>query len=166
MIALALIAATLLTSEGIVELRFGWSPSQDPRQTEVESGQLETGTRILSREYWFRRTVSVGRAKSYWWTDTLRCPAARQVLQKAIELEPPKATIYGPSDPALPPEGVIVSTHGAGYLFEVNALYGNRSGSELKFTASDNTPLAEWVGQSLRTLDPCWSKVRPAHPLL
>jgi len=165
MLALALLAVQLNGSDELIELQFKWVPARGQSIVIVQSGQLATPKQSETREYWFRRTVDNGQAQAIWWTDTLRCPDARWVLKEATRLPPPRAVIYGIDDSALK-DGIIVTADGSNYEITVNALYGDKAGSELHFDAVDGTPLADWVGESLRKLDMCWSTERPSDPLL
>ena len=164
MVALALLAAQLLGTEELIELRFKWVPPRGRITVIVESGQLASPKRSEKREYWFRRTVDDGRAKSISWADTLRCPQSQSVLYGAVKVPPPRAVIYGVDDPAK--DGVIVTADGPYYEVTINAQYGNHAGSELHFSGLEGSPLANWIGESLRSLDKCWRTKRPADPLL
>ena len=142
-------------------LTFSRSPAFDHRVTTVEVGSLQTsGDRW---DYWFRRTVRLGKHSATWWTDTRRCPAARWVVDEAIKVSPPKMLVPGVKDRSY--ESPMITADGVGYSVESMGHYDGRT-SDLSFSSNVGTPLAEWVDESLRKLEPCWSKERPSGPML
>ena len=137
-------------------LTFSRAPAFDRRITIVEVGTVSDNP--AERHYWFKRTVRKGRATQVWFADTMRCPAARWVVDEVKDVAPPQITF--PGDPSTADE-IIVTADGASYVIEVSARYGKNIGSDIRFTSNVHTPLADWADESLRRLDPCWSKVVP-----
>jgi len=137
-------------------LTFSRAPAFDQRITIVEVGTASADAGEW--HYWFRRTVRKGRATQVWFADTMRCPAARWVVDEAKNVAPPQITF--PGDPSTADE-IIVTADGVGYMIEVGARYGKNIGSDIRFTSNVHTPLADWADESLRRLDSCWSKVAP-----
>jgi hypothetical protein len=142
-------------------LTFSRSPAFDHRVTIVDIGSLEGSGDEWG--YWFRRSVKLGKATSTWWTDSKRCPAARWVVEHAIKVPSPQLLVPGVKDPSY--GDPIITADGVGYTVQSMGHYGGRV-SDLSFNSNVDTPLAEWVDESLRRLEPCWSKDRPSVPML
>jgi hypothetical protein len=134
-------------------MTFSRSPAFDPRKVKIEVGLLR-GER--ETQYSFKRTVGTRSAKAVWWTDTRRCPAARLVLHAATRLEMPGIFVLG-----LKSDEVIVTADGIGYELQAGLAYSNRPAGKIRFNSNVDTPLAHWVDESLRTLEPCWTKEPP-----
>lgn len=134
-------------------MTFSRSPAFDRRVVLVEVGTLRNGDAL---GYWFKRTVRTSTAKAVWWTDTTRCADARNVLIAAQQLKMPRVEV-----PFLDSDETIITADGVGYGLEASAGYPGGSSYPLKLQSNEGTPLAHWVNQSLRTLQPCWSTKRP-----
>jgi len=134
-------------------LTFSTTPSFDPRVTTIEVGTLSGPPKW---DYWFRRIVASrsGKARQVWWTDTKRCPVAKSILWEAAKVSPPRLDF---------PETEEISITGDGTTYKVSgmAYYPNGTAYEMSFSSNSRTSLANWVDESLRKLDSCWSKDRP-----
>jgi len=65
-----------------------------------------------------------------------------------------KDPIYG--------DELVITADGVAYTLEAPAQYGNILGSHIRFNSNIGTPLAAWVDESFRKLEPCWSKEPPS----
>jgi len=140
-------------------LSFSRAPAFDHRVTTVEIGTLEASG--AEWQYWFRRTVSLGKRKATSWTETRNCPAARWVVEEAAKLEPPNLLIPGVREKSVG-DAIVVTADGVGYTVIADmSHYGERKTDELRFGTNVNTPLAAWVDESLRRLEACWVEERP-----
>lgn len=119
----------------------------------VEIGTLETAT---SREYWFKRTAGTEDGPLISWTDTTRCPAARSLLGQVRKLKMPRVSV-----PWFESDEMIVTADGTHYELSGEAAYGSSSAYDFKIASNLGTPLAAWIDNSLRILEPCWSKEEP-----
>lgn len=148
--ALVLAASAKLASP---LLTFNREPSFDPRHVTIEVGVLKTGA---TSEFWFRQTVRRGKAKATWWTDTVRCPAARLTLNEVRNLEMPRVFVA-----VLENDQIIITADGVLYRLSGKAEYPGATAYDFEIQSNNGTPLARWVDESLRRLHPCWSKDRP-----
>lgn len=105
--------------------------------------------------YEFRRIVQSGRGEEISWTDTKRCPQARQVLVSATRLDTPAVSV-----PFLTDDYIAVTADGVGYRLKASAQYENSGLGEIEFSSNSGTPLARWVDQSLSALESCWTTTR------
>lgn len=152
-----LISLLLAASSGVFSpvMTFTRSPSFDPRPVKIEIGHLRGGETF---HYWFKRTVGRKSAPATWWTDTTRCPAARSIVSQAVRLERPNIFVVGVNSAS-----TLVTADGVEYGVETEAAYPGSSVGTIKFSTNFDTPLARWVDESLRTLEPCWTRERPKH---
>ena len=134
-------------------LTFGREPSFDPRREAVEIGVLRTGA---TSEFWLKRTVIQRKAKTVSWTDTVRCPAARLTLKEVRNLPMPRVSVAG-----LDNDEIIVTGDGTLYRLTGYAEYPGKGADDFEIRSNNGTPLALWVDESLRALQPCWSKEPP-----
>lgn len=140
------------------QLTFTRSPSFSKYSVRVEVGTLAVGAQRSS--FWFKRVIRrVDGAEEVWWTDTVRCPKAREVLRTATQLERPRIGVIGLED-----NWLTVTGDGVGYTLKAEAGYPNRSLYDIEFRSNSNTPLARWVDESLDRLEPCWSRRLPEFP--
>ncbi len=137
-------------------LTFSRAPAFDRRVTIVEAGTFTAGP--AQWNYWFRRTVRKGRSAQVWWTDTTRCPAARWVVVEAVNLQPPRIEMPGVKIK----DDVIISGDGVDYSFSSEASFDDGVLADIHFTSNVGTPLAAWADESLRRLEPCWSREPPS----
>ena len=149
-IALLLAVSTNL---GDPLLTFSRAPSFDPRKVKVEVGVIRAGSRS---NYWLKRTVVQKNAKSVWWTDTVRCPAARTVLVEARNLAMPRVSV-----PGLENDELIITGDGVLYQLVGSAEYPGESAYDFEMQSNSGSPLAQWVDNSLRSLEPCWTTAPP-----
>ena len=150
-----MISALILASAYYPWLTFTRSPAFDQRVVQVEAGTLRgVGG---DTQYSFRRTVRNGKSKSVWWTDTVRCPSARSVLVEVGKLKPPPVFIVG-----IQSDNIIVTADGVSYTMSASSQYPDAGIGDISFSSNVRTPLADWVDESLRTLDPCWSTEPPS----
>ena len=156
---LTALAATFLASSPLVagDLTFSRAPSFDERVTIVEVGS--TLNDASDWDYWFKRTIRRGKLDEVWWTDTTHCPAARWVVENAINLTPPVIEVPGIKGKDQG-DDIVVTADGALYELTSGARYGENIGSQISFSSNVGTTLANWADESLRRLDPCWSKER------
>lgn len=133
-------------------MTFDRTPSFAPATT-VEVGRLHNGG---ESDYWFRRTENVDANEVVSWTDTRRCPNARSVLLAVEQLELPATMV-----PFLNSDHILVSADGVGYHLQAYSQYAGHSMGSVDVTSNAETPLAEWVEESLQTLEPCWSNDSP-----
>ncbi|WP_052761832.1 hypothetical protein [Aurantiacibacter luteus] len=147
-------------------MTFSRSPSQVGEPEIVAIGVLRGEGRL---QFWFRRTVP-RRAEDgsetppeISWTDTRRCPAARDAVVAATQIEPP--AIHVPGIPVRPDGSVILSMDGVRYAIRASSHYDSYVGHDMVFESNVNTPLANWVEGSLAILAPCWSAQEPLHNL-
>jgi hypothetical protein len=57
---------------------------------------------------------------------------------------------------------IVIQGDGVGYTFRSNATYEGMTGDDhIQFTSNVGTTLARWADESLRKLEPCWSKGPP-----
>lgn len=149
-IALLLAASTNL---GDPLLTFGRAPSFEPREVKVEVGVLRAGSRS---DFWLKRTVIQKKAKAVWWTDTVRCPTARSVLAEVRNLAMPRVSV-----PRLGNDELIITGDGVVYRLVASAEYPGKSAYDFEMRSNSDTPLARWVDNSLRSLEPCWTAKVP-----
>ena len=147
-------------------MTFTRSPSQVGDDVSVEVGVLRGEGRL---QFWFRRTVPK-RAEDgsettpeIGWTDTRRCPGARDAVVAATQIEPP--SIHVPGIPVRPDGSVVLSMDGVRYAIRASAHYDSYVGHDMVFESNVGTPLANWVEGSLAILAPCWSAEEPLHNL-
>ena len=95
------------------------------------------------------------------WTDTARCPAARDAVVASTQIAAPR--VHVPGIPVRPDGSFVMSLDGIEYSMRAQAHYDSYSGSELYFTSNVDTPLANWVEGSLAILEECWSADAPRH---
>lgn len=160
----SLILAASVSSGVAPFLTFSKAPAFGPSRTTVEIGQLVGPVPVRERNYWLRRTVQTGEKLIIDWTDTKRCPAATAAIRQAATISPPQ--IWVPGVEVLPDGRVIVTGDGTAYEITVGAHYDGNVSSDIHFTSSDGSPLADWIEESLSILEPCWSKVPPVDELL
>ena len=147
-------------------MTFSRSPSQVGEPEIVEVGVLRGEGR---QQFWFRRTVprraedGTVTTSDTSWTDTRRCPAARDAVVAATQIEPP--SIHVPGIPVRPDGSVILSMDGVRYAVRASSHYDSYVGHDMVFESNVNTPLANWVEGSLAILAPCWSDEAPLHNL-
>lgn len=150
-LALLLAASTQQLNDPF--LTFSRSPSRNAHTITVEVGLVQSQGRT---EYWLKRTFTQSKAKSIWWTDTKRCPAARSLLRAVRKLEMPRVSV-----PLLESDYLIITADGVMYRLKGSAEYPDTADYAFEIGSNSGTPLARWVDESLRTVDPCWSKDRP-----
>ncbi|WP_271079373.1 hypothetical protein [Aurantiacibacter sp. MUD61] len=141
-------------------MTFTRNPSQVGDDVTVEVGVLRGEGRL---QFWFRR-VSIAqddRTSTIQWTDTQRCPAARDAVVASTQIAPPRVLV--PGIPVRPDGSVILSLDGVQYSLRTSAHYDSYGGNELYFTSNIDTPLANWVEGSLAILEECWSDDAPLH---
>lgn len=121
-----------------------------------------------SPQYVLKRTVSYRphlklpakwhAQKTVLWTSNEECPQGLDLLQKLDRLQVPAIKIT-----ALPSEelyGDSVRADGAVYRVVVPARYPSEPG-KMDMTFGVETPIADWVDDSFRTLASCWQPKRP-----
>lgn len=121
-----------------------------------------------SPQYVLRRTVSYQPSlklpakwqaqKTILWSSDATCPQALGLLQKLDNLQMPAVKID-----ALPSEeiyGNTVRADGAVYRLLVPGRYPSEPGN-VDLTFGVDTPVANWVDDSFRTLASCWKSKRP-----
>lgn len=127
-----------------------------PGETQLEIGVLRAER---GNHYWLRRVNRKAGRTSVNWTDTHRCAAARDVVQAASGLEPPRVEI--PGIPVTPDGSITLTLDGVQYSFESGAHYDGNGSSRIRFTSNVGTPLARFVESSLEALEACWSDEAP-----
>lgn len=143
---------------GSVWAEFSASPSLARRVTEatVHIGYLSLvgQGRDARTEHWLRQTTKhFDDTMLVQWTDTLSCPSAHGVLSSISALEIPR-----------PMEGGIfeVSADGTNYSLSTKGRYASGRHASLSISATEGTPLAEWVEHSMVALDDCWVDQPPS----
>lgn len=106
------------------------------------AGQLEYRLRLTDQKFGSPARVS--------WADSRTCPAVRVVLTRLRALSPPVIV-----PPGFPPEPSEVLVDGTGYKLTV-PVADSVGQSRLTWTSNIGTPLAGWVDNSLKSLEPCW----------
>ncbi|MDE1467316.1 hypothetical protein [Aurantiacibacter sp. D1-12] len=139
-------------------MTFTRSPSQVGDDVSVEVGVLRGEGRL---QFWFRKIVERDGEGDILWTDTQRCPAARDAVVASTQIAPPRVLV--PGIPVRPDGSIILSMDGVEYSLRSSAHYDSYGGHELYFTSNVDTPLANWVEGSLATLEECWSEDAPQH---
>ncbi|GGD59702.1 hypothetical protein GRI62_00585 [Erythrobacter arachoides] len=151
-------------------MTFSRSPTQVGEPEVVDVGILRGEGRL---QFWFRRTVprptadgaadGIAEAANVTWTDTRRCPGARDAVVAATQIEPPG--IHVPGIPVRPDGSVILSLDGVRYAIRASSHYDSYVGSDIVFESNVGTPLANWVEGSLGVLANCWADEEPLHNL-
>ena len=143
---------------------FGKGAGFDGIDYQVDIATIGGGGMFADRPVWnysFRRTKTAGKRKTTYWTDTLRCPAARSLLKKLVNVSPPRPWAPGIANPFIKGEEKI-TLDGSFYELKVPTHYdGTMFGETSSFTSNAGTPLANWIDESLKTLEPCWDAKRP-----
>jgi hypothetical protein len=96
---------------------------------------------------------SLGADPQIAWADSATCPAVRSVIAGMRNIRMPSAAPYG-----LPGETRSITLDGT-----LSSLTAPSSDNMGKLTISSNigSPLASWIGASLKQLEPCWTKAAP-----
>jgi hypothetical protein len=103
--------------------------------------------------YWFRRSIDKpGEEKRVDQVDTRACPRLLDALRALENLPAPK-----PAPPFLSSDEISVTVDGIGYALTIPAAYANRSTGDMTLTSNIGTPLAEWIEQTLATIEVCTS---------
>jgi len=86
-------------------------------------------------------------------TDSLSCPAVRQVVASMRDLEMPHPA------PVIPGESIrIWVMDGTQYTLHAPSTYQNGA---MTIDSNGGSPLARWVDGALKALEPCWSPAEP-----
>ena len=163
LVALTSLAALLAAQDFVPRdytpfMTFTRSPSQVGDDVTVEVGVLRGAGRM---QYWFRRVAMGEGGPQITWTDTTRCPGARDAVVASTQIAPPRVLV--PGIPVRPDGSFILSLDGVEYSLRSSAHYDSYGGNELYFTSNVDTPLANWVEGSLGLLEDCWSDEAPLH---
>lgn len=150
---LAMAAASSQLGDGFAQ--FSRSPALEHRQVEVAIGVLGRNSRGGEPVYWARRVTSSFGGTAETWADGRTCPALRETLAAMRALPFPELDVPGMS--TTQPDIVL---DGIGYRLSTIGLYGRNSVS-VTFESNVRTPLAAWVEESLKRLEPCWTTVVP-----
>jgi hypothetical protein len=153
-LAVALAAADLLHPS----LTFTRAPVLERSVTIVEVAPLPNARN--ERAYLFRRTFRHGGESDISWADSRTCPGAIWVVEEAVKVPPPRVRVPGVEDPAAP-DVITLTADGVAYGMSSGARYGSSFSGTIRFTSNVGTPLAAWVEESLRRLQPCWSSRPP-----
>ncbi|WP_340588512.1 hypothetical protein [Erythrobacter alti] len=149
--------AVLLAAQDFTPfLAFVRAPSMVGDPESVEIGVLRGQGRL---QFWFRRTVESEGGNIITWTDTRRCPAARDAVVAATQIAPPR--IYVPGIPVRPDGSTILTLDGIRYELRAGAHYDSYTSSDISFSSNMDTPLANWVEGTLTVLEKCWSDEVP-----
>jgi hypothetical protein len=131
--------------------RFSMKPALARTEIEVEIGTAQTTGRPVV--YWFRRMTRVqGKESGVIQIDTRSCPKLTEALRSLQELSAPHAVV-----PFLDSDDVIVTADGVRYSLTVPAAYRNASSDDMTLQSNEGTPLADWIKQTLATLQVCSS---------
>ncbi len=60
-------------------------------------------------------------------------------------------------------DAITIVGGGVSYEVQASSNYPAKGIGDIRFNSNVGTPLARWVDESLRTLEPCWRKKRPEH---
>lgn len=149
--AIAAIAEPVSAQEPLVT--FEKSPALDLEGVKVEVSILRPPN-SGPLQYAFKQTI-VGRNGEKrgqpYYTDTLYCPQALRALQQLSDLPGPQPGLVGLEKN--PPKEIIVD--GTGYRLSVATALPYLQG-HMTLSSNIGTPLAQWVDEALKTLEPCW----------
>lgn len=147
-----LISNTLASAEGF--MAFSREPAFSDQRVIVTIGVLRTTE--PGWNYWYRRDKAGRDRVSVTWTDTARCPPARQILENVSNLPLPQIAV-----PGIGNRPFFVRADGVVYRLRVSANWEGQF-SDLDVSSADQTSLAEWADESLAVLEGCWSDQAPA----
>jgi hypothetical protein len=139
-------------------LTFTREPVLERNLTTIDVGPLQNAQR--ERIFLFVRSVGHGDNIQISWADTKTCPAAMWVVEEAINVPPPRIHVPGVKDPTAGKE-LTLTMDGVAYSLSSGARYGSGISSTIRMTSNWGTPLANWVDESLRRLQPCWKNAPP-----
>lgn len=122
----------------------------------VEIGTLGRDPSTKRLRYWLRYTRTENGAQTLHWIDSANCSAVQVMLEAVQELTAPK-----PSPPGMA-DMISITMDGIGYSLRIPATFGSRN-ANMTLTSNIGTPLASWVDDSLRRLEPCWTDRQPAR---
>jgi len=109
-------------------------------------------------QYRFKRTT-IGRngedegQPSY--TDTIYCPEALRSLKRLTDLPGPQPAVVGMEKE---PSGESIRD-GVAYRLSVETALPYSDG-RMTLSSNVDTPLAQWVDEALKTLQPCWRPIQ------
>lgn len=134
-------------------LTFWVLPWPGARSTTVEIGYFSHPD-SQKTYYWIRRTTKTKDGTVIDWADTHSCPNAEAAIAKAAKITPPSIRV--PFQPIDGVESFLVVGDGVHYEIKARAHYAGTLGSDIQFSSNFDTPLAEWVDETLEILRPCW----------
>jgi hypothetical protein len=68
----------------------------------------------------------------------------------------PRVSVLG-----LENDEIIITGDGVRYRLVASAEYPGKSAYDFEIQSNSDTPLARWVDNSLRSLEPCWTTTPP-----
>ncbi|RJY09341.1 hypothetical protein [Aurantiacibacter aquimixticola] len=143
--------------EGGPFLTFSRRAAEEPDTLRVQVGELRTDD--ARPHFWMRKAVEGQGATAIEWTDTVRCPKARNAIVAATQIAPPR--VYVPGIPVRPDGSYVITMDGVQYELTASAHYDSRISSDIRFTSNVGSPLANWVEGTLESLEDCWSADLP-----
>lgn len=121
-------------------------------KSEWKDGKQLPTTAVMRRTITYRPELNL-RGQTTLIVESAQCAAIVPALKALTKLPTPEIDVKG-----LPGDGrvIVVGADGAQYRLSTDAYFPNVFGKiELNFGAE--TPVAEWIDQSLRNFAPCWS---------
>jgi hypothetical protein len=137
---------------------FSASPALKRETVRVEVGTLGYDRERKQLEYWMRRSFKGPKDENVTWTDSVRCPAVREVVRAMHDVAAPRPAPPGIDEPS----NIVVTADGTGYQLRAPGRYGDLM-ARVEMSSNVGTPLARWVDSSLGALDRCWSDAVPVE---
>jgi hypothetical protein len=154
-ITLAILLAATTGLPDLVNARPPWAqfsraPGIRRETTKVEVGTLGYDEDAKHLDYWLRRTFTKGGVTTITWTTSRTCGSVRSVIASMRDVPSPKLAPPGYA------AGAPVVLDGIDYTLRAPSEDGT-----LTTETNVETPLAQWVEASLKTLSACWTLKAP-----
>lgn len=150
LLLLSIVAATAPINLGPAWATISRRPALERVKTNVEIGTLGVDRERGQLDFWLRRTVTKSGKDDISWADSRTCAAVRPAIARMRDLPVPKFAPPGFS------EGPPLVLDGVAYSLRTYSDEG-----ELTAVTNVETPLAQWVEESFKALNSCWTSTVP-----
>lgn len=161
-IAFAALAMAPITDRD-PDILFSKSQTFDARLDTVEIwlepnwilGELSAPSYVMRRTVSYRADLNLVGQTVFWASET-DCPPGLAVLERLNKLQAPTILV-----PELTPDyAITVRADGASYRLRTEGYYPTEPG-KIDLTFGMDTPIANWIDDSFRSLSSCWREKRP-----